>query len=189
MTTLLKKPLVSWASQQNGKKGKKKYYCLGTWIRPHFTICKHSLRATVPRSGNNKYSTGNKTSLPPQCKWCPSHPDSEPILLPCTCTWTIVDVSSNGTNWKLSHQGSHDHPAPDPTHATTKGRAWVDNVVSVHPDITTTGLKLGKATRPAAKEIDIAFQNSGYFSNIQGFERIYQLPLRQGVLLYRSGAG
>ena len=44
---------------------------------------------------------------------------------------------------------------------------WVDNVVSVHPDITTTGLKLGKATRPAAKEVDIAFQNSGYLKSIR----------------------
>ena len=34
-------------------------------------------------------------------------------------------------------------------------------------DITTTGLKLGKVTRPAAEEIDISFQNTGYLKSVR----------------------
>ena len=35
-----KKPLVAWASESNGKRGKKQNYCLSVWICPSFTFCK-----------------------------------------------------------------------------------------------------------------------------------------------------
>ena len=67
---------------------------------------------------------------------------------------------------KVNHTGHHNHPAPEPIHATEKGKRWIKNVVSVHPDITTTGLKLDKGPRPSARHVDPAFQKDGYLKHV-----------------------
>ena len=59
------KPLLSWASQENGRMGHKKYYCLGQWICAHFRICKHSIRATgtmVKKEWDGKSYSGEVVS-------------------------------------------------------------------------------------------------------------------------------
>ena len=158
------KPIISWTGEENGARGKKKYYCQGVWICPSFSTCQHRLRATLPRRGENKYTTGNKVKCPKEKDWCPVH-QLKPIHRKCECNWNFVPLKGDGTEWKIIHFGFHNHPAPRPIHAKEAGIEWVKNTVNVCPDMTTTEMMIGKAPRLAAREVDPAFHNKDYLKH------------------------
>ena len=160
-----KKPVLSWASQLRGKGKNKVAHCLGVWMCPSFGEgCYHRHRPACPRYGSSKYSTKGKIPEPKHDELCPIH--RKPlILMTCKARWKINRLCNSTDAWQVIHCGFHNHPAPRPVHASPESEAVLSTIMRYNPGIDTTGLMIGKSTRPPAADIDQAYSNVDYLKH------------------------
>ena len=160
-----KKPVLSWASQLRGKGKNKVAHCLGVWMCPSFGEgCYHRHRPACPRYGSSKYSTKGKIPEPKHDELCPIH--RKPlILMTCKARWKINRLCNSTDAWQVIYCGFHNHPAPRPVHASPESEAVLSTIMRYNPGIDTTGLMIGKSTRPPAADIDQAYSNVDYLKH------------------------
>ena len=102
--------------------------------------CDYRIRPHVPRYGNDKYSTNGKIPAPNEKKRCPQHESHDLQLISCSASWHMEKLEECPTQWLVVHQGTHDHPAPFPIHATVQAKEEVRKILENNPKTTTGSL-------------------------------------------------
>ena len=163
ITGAKEKPKVEWASTLKGRYPNKVSHCLGTWVCSSFDDnCHKRERCQAPRYGKNKYNTEGQ--IPAPKTRCVMH-NTDSVYLPCSCSWTVKQDSNEEDTWRIIHSGTHNHPAPPPKHARPDSEQFLAQVLTFHPDITTTQLAAGRGPRPPMGQIDPAYINEGYLQH------------------------
>ena len=122
--------------------------CLGVFECIH---CNFVRPPTQPKSKK-------KNAIPPGTKdKCPRHMEDELVHKKCTCTINILDI---GDNWKITHQGEHNHSRPPWTGKLDKNsQTELDAFVLNNSEVPPCQLKMGNTWHKAAAEIHSSLSN------------------------------